>query len=57
MAYDASTGDRSLRERYNGPGHADDAASDLGVSPDGSELFVTGYSAGSTSGEDYATLA
>ncbi len=57
VGYDASSGDRLLRQRYNGPGHSDDGANDLGMSPDGRELFVTGYSAGSTSGEDYATLA
>jgi hypothetical protein len=42
---------------YDGPLHATDAAGALGVSPDGSRLFVTGYSYGATSTQDYATVA
>src|SRR6266849_1515050 len=54
------TGDRGgqLRAcRYNGPGNGDDIAASVAVSPDESTVFVTGSSAGVTSGADYATVA
>ena len=60
MAYDASTGTELWVTRYNGPGNGDDyAAYALGMSPDGSAVFVTGYSVGSGYGgaSDYATVA
>jgi WD40 repeat protein len=55
--YDASTGAKAWTKLYNGPGNAADDATALGVSPDGSQVFVTGLSAGSTTGWDYATAA
>jgi WD40 repeat protein len=55
-AYDASTGAELWVKRYNGPGNSTDIANALRVGPDGSKLFVTGQSVGST-GEDYATVA
>jgi DNA-binding beta-propeller fold protein YncE len=42
--------------RYNG-GSGDDAAAKVAVSPSGDTVYVTGYSRGTTSGDDYATAA
>lgn len=47
LAYDAATGSRRWVKGYNGPSDGDDVAQDLGVSPDGSTVFITGYSLGS----------
>src|SRR5712691_8656653 len=57
VAYSASTGARLWVKRYNGPGNGYDLATALGLSPDGTTVFVTGYSVGQTSGADYTTLA
>jgi hypothetical protein len=57
VTYDSSSGATLWTESYNGTGNADDLTNALGVSPDGSTVFVTGYSAGSTSSNDYATVA
>jgi hypothetical protein len=57
VAYDTSTGARLWVKRYNGPSDGYDDATALGVSPDGSKVFVTGESPGSKSSEDYATVA
>lgn len=56
VAYDASTGSQLWVKRYNGPANGVDQPEDVGVSPDGSAVFVTGGSNGSTS-RDYATVA
>jgi outer membrane protein assembly factor BamB len=58
LAYDASTGAKLWTKRYDGPGNGDDNAYSLGVSPDGTKVFVTGESfIGSTTGFDYLTIA
>lgn len=61
VAYDAATGDELWTQRYDGPAEDQDilhdAARDLVVSPDGSAVFLTGGSVGSTTGTDYATVA
>jgi DNA-binding beta-propeller fold protein YncE len=56
-AWDASTGTKVWLVRYNGPANRYDTPTSLGVSPDGTKVFVTGYSSGSTSVDDYATRA
>jgi hypothetical protein len=56
LAYDPTTGAKLWVHRYNGTGNGDDHASALSVSQDGADVYVTGFSTGSISGEDYATL-
>lgn len=57
IAYDQATGRQLWLQRYNGPGNGDDTPLSAAVSPAGKTLFVTGHSAGTTSGEDIATVA
>jgi hypothetical protein len=57
VAYDAATGVREWGRRYNGPNDSGDVAHAVAVSPDGSRVFVTGYSGGVQTGSDYATVA
>jgi DNA-binding beta-propeller fold protein YncE len=57
LAYDASTGAKLWARRYDGPASGRDDAASVAVSPDGAAIFVTGESASSTSGDDYATIA
>ena len=57
MAYEASTGKQRWVARYKGPGNGDDGAFALGVSPDGAKVFVSGYSLGPATFNDYATIA
>jgi hypothetical protein len=58
VGYDAATGAPLWASRYSGPGNnGDDEARQVTVSPDGGTVFVTGFSTGATSGEDYATVA
>lgn len=55
IAYDASTGAQRWVTEYNGPTDEADVAAALGVSPDGSQVVVTGYSFQSSL-SDYATV-
>ncbi len=57
IAYNTATGATRWLRRYNGPGNGTDEASSLAVSPGGGTVYVTGYSAGATSADDYATVA
>src|SRR5258708_5307098 len=57
IAYNAATGKQLWVSRYNGPGNSNDVAYDVAVSPGGGTVFVTGKSAGTTTGEDFATVA
>lgn len=57
VAYNALTGARLWVKRYNGPGNSYDDAARVAVSHGGGLVFVTGLSAGATSGFDYATVA
>ena len=57
VAYNATSGTLLWVKRYNGVGNLDDYAKSIGVSPDGSKVFVTGYSYGGAIGYDYATVA
>ena len=57
VAYDSSTGALLWTERHNGPLDGQDQVTALGVSPDGSTLFVTGTSADQFDRATYATVA
>ncbi len=56
VAYDAASGAQLWVKRYTGSGSATDQASSVAVSPTGNRVFVTGASAGATTGDDYITI-
>ena len=55
IAYNAATGAQRWVKRYNGPGKDADYAYSIAVS--GGKVFVTGFSTGTGTGLDYATIA
>src|SRR5207247_3929288 len=57
IAYGADTGTPSWIERYDAPAHNADRGEAEAVSPDGSTVFVTGWSHGGPTNWDYATVA
>jgi DNA-binding beta-propeller fold protein YncE len=57
VGYDATTGAQVWARRYGGPGLGDDRALSVGVSPDGTRVYVTGRSYRSPVYGDFATLA
>ena len=57
IAYDASTGAKMWRRRYDGPASGYDVASGIAASADGSTVFVTGSSATGAYPFDLATVA
>jgi hypothetical protein len=59
VAYNATTGAQLWVMRYNGPTSGDDRVAEhgLGLSPDGSKLYVTGTAGLNSSAAEYATLA
>ncbi|MDR3553265.1 MAG: SBBP repeat-containing protein [Syntrophobacteraceae bacterium] len=52
-----STGKQQWAKRYNGPGNGRDYPTAIVVDQYNSKIYVTGYSQGSTTGFDYATIA
>jgi hypothetical protein len=57
VAYDAATGVNLWSGRYHGPASGTNVATALGVSPDGTSVFVTGESSAGLDVYDNATLA
>jgi outer membrane protein assembly factor BamB len=55
LAYDSATGALLWSSEYEGTGAFADVATAIAASPDGSRVYVTGYSYGKT--YDYATVA
>ena len=57
VAYGASTGAQLWVKRYNGSGNSDDKAQSIVASPDGSKVFVTGWTRLASGDYDYGTVA
>jgi outer membrane protein assembly factor BamB len=57
VSYDAATGATKWVRRYDGTGGGGNGGKAIATSPDGSKVFVTGYSGGTSGNPDYATVA
>jgi putative pyrroloquinoline-quinone binding quinoprotein len=58
IAYDPATGAQMWRDRYDGPAGGWDDSTAIEVAPDGSRVFVTGFSEGNGGNDyDFATIA
>lgn len=57
IAYNTADGTKKWKRRYNGPADGWDVGIAIGVSPDGSTVFVTGGSDGLSRDRDYVTVA
>jgi WD40 repeat protein len=57
IAYDSVTGKPAWTQRYDGLAHGQDLPTYIGVSPDGSRVFVTGSTTTGPSQDDFATIA
>lgn len=57
LAFDAASGTTLWTSRYFGPNRGKDEPAGAVLSPDGDRLFVTGWSPGRTTDEDFATLS
>jgi len=57
IAYDAATGQPEWITRYDGPAGSRDSSASMAVTPDGTRVVVTGWSHGSGTRYDYATIA
>lgn len=57
VAYDAGSGTPVWTQEYNGPGNGEDIATSIGVSPNGTRVFVAGHSTGVATNTDFATVA
>src|SRR5438046_9196263 len=57
IGINATTGGKLWVRRFNGVGNSSDYGQAVAVSPDGSKVYVTGYSYGNGTGYDYLTMA
>jgi WD40 repeat protein len=57
VAYDTATGERLWKSRFNGGADRDDQANAMSASPDGSTVYVAGFSENSGRSRDFVTLA
>jgi DNA-binding beta-propeller fold protein YncE len=57
IGYNAATGHELWKTRYDGPAHHEDQANAMAVSPDGSKVYVTGFSEASDRKRDFVTVA